>query len=208
MKYQLFTLLILITNVIFAQDISFSVIKDEFDLKGIFQVNNEFLLIDPALRLNLFKNCQTIEMRKADMKFDSWKLCHLARVMVETTSNHRMPLIGAPSFRDKNILLNYWPNLKQEYRDLPFIFINGFPVLINEGYSLGGQAENPTDFLEYCLKNGKWRNLRYDLPNVVQVNVIERDLSKLPLFLAIHDSNNDEVNRNVNFSISLFKKIY
>jgi hypothetical protein len=65
----------------------------------------------------------------------------------------RRPLIGAPSLLGGTIPKG-WP-LE------PIELVDGVPFLIVRGYMLGGEAEPPESYLEYCLRNCDWRRERF-----------------------------------------------
>lgn len=65
----------------------------------------------------------------------------------------RRPGIGGPVFVDGDSVGN-WP-LE------PIALYRNVPILIARSYLLGGHAESPRDYLEYCLRACRWRALRF-----------------------------------------------
>jgi hypothetical protein len=76
----------------------------------------------------------------------------------------RGPLLGAPVYIGARSDGD-WP-LE------PITLDQGIPILVVTGYLLGGQAEPPRSYVEYCLSNCEWRQTRYIVPAVERVRTI------------------------------------
>lgn len=50
----------------------------------------------------------------------------------------------------------------------PITLYKGLPILIVRGYTVGGRPEPPETYLEYCLKECKWRTTKYQLVDQAQ----------------------------------------
>jgi beta-lactamase regulating signal transducer with metallopeptidase domain len=79
----------------------------------------------------------------------------LCRMLFEAKEGgqFRRPGLGAPSFVDSPDA-QAWP-LE------PIALVDNVPFVIVHGYLLGGQPEPASNYLEYCLKNCKWRERDY-----------------------------------------------
>jgi hypothetical protein len=79
----------------------------------------------------------------------------LCRMLFEAKGKEafRRPMIGSPFFVDGGDTAD-WP-LE------PITLYRGIPILVAAGYSLGGHAEEPKSYLEYCLDDCKWREEKF-----------------------------------------------
>jgi len=114
-------------------------------------------------RIAHYLDC-AVEMQKLDPRNRAARLRELAddvehaseiyplcRMLFEAKGKEefRRPMIGAPGFVDRGQTAD-WP-LE------PITLYRGIPILVSTGYSLGGYAEEPKSYLEYCLDECKWR---------------------------------------------------
>jgi hypothetical protein len=73
----------------------------------------------------------------------------------------RRPQLGAPNFvgrADMHAPLE------------PIEIYEGIPVLIVRGYTLGGIAEPPVRYLDYCLEHCRWRDAKYQAMDQARIN--------------------------------------
>ncbi len=107
-------------------------------------------------------------------------LIPLCRMLFDARDNgtFRRPNIGGPSFIDGQgsgrDALAAWP-LE------PIALFEGIPIFVVRGYAIGGRgAESSAQYLEYCLANCKWRDLKF-------VPMAPADIQKkVEAFLAAH----------------------
>jgi hypothetical protein len=83
----------------------------------------------------------------------------LCRMLFEAKDKQvfRRPAIGGARFLGGTTYAD-WP-LE------PITVYQGAPILIVRGYFLGGKAEPPGSYVQYCLKNCKWREEKYNQMN-------------------------------------------
>jgi hypothetical protein len=67
----------------------------------------------------------------------------------------RRPMIGSPAF--------IGVDFTKEWPLAPITLIDNIPILIVRGYGLGGAAESPDAYVEYCLSACAWRNTKFEM---------------------------------------------
>jgi hypothetical protein len=99
----------------------------------------------------------------------------LCRMLFEAgpTGFFREPELGGPGFIDGDSVGN-WPLQ-------PIALFRNVPILIVRGYGVGGHTEPPADYLDYCLKDCRWRALRYaPVDPETLADVVERFIQNHP----------------------------
>jgi len=79
-------------------------------------------------------------------------LCRMLFVQSNSLA-FREPLLGGPDFIRGSS--SDWPLA-------PVALVDGVPFIVVKGYTLGGLAESPEQYLDYCLSNCCWSNFRYE----------------------------------------------
>jgi hypothetical protein len=100
----------------------------------------------------------------------------LCRMLFEAKSKaaFRRPGIGAPLFIGGTEDLADWP-LE------PITIVDGVPILVVRGYMLAGFAEPPKWYVEYCLSDCKWRDVRYAPIDAAQLKgIVEKFIAARP----------------------------
>lgn len=113
--------------------------------------------------LSVAKSLQDHGREKAIMRLQSWadsqkheaQVVILCRMLFETKNEveFRRPRIGGAAFIGRT-----------DYPDWPLEPIDiyeGAPILVTYGYRLGGFPEPSRSYLDFCVKNCKWRQGRY-----------------------------------------------
>lgn len=88
----------------------------------------------------------------------------------------RRPNLGGAVFVDGDSVGN-WP-LE------PIALYRSVPILILRGYAMGGHQESPEQYLAYCLKDCRWRALRYvPVDPETRADVVERFIQNHPAII-------------------------
>jgi hypothetical protein len=108
-------------------------------------------------------------------RYRSSQIIPLCRMLFEAKDGDtfRRPALGTPQFVDPRSARN-WP-LE------PITLFEGVPILVVRGYSLAGKREGPEQYLEYCLKACKWREVPYIPPRSEELQaIVERFIAAHP----------------------------
>jgi hypothetical protein len=76
----------------------------------------------------------------------------------------RPPSYGALSLPRISMPLKEWPLY-------PLVLTDGVIFILGDGYSLFGQAEPPLSYINYCLKNGSFKQTKYKVPTTEETEV-------------------------------------
>ncbi len=89
----------------------------------------------------------------------SVRICHLCRILFDPKGEKplRSALLGGLDLPTNTMPSHKWPRFPVAESGSTFF-------LLNESYSLGGKAEHPTGYLEYCCTNGVFRKNRVAVP--------------------------------------------
>ena len=73
------------------------------------------------------------------------------------------------------------PNLEfggtlTDYPDEPLLYFKGIPFFAVSGYTLGGSPEPAIHYLEYALKVGRWRNVKYQVMEEAELKQVAEAL--------------------------------
>jgi hypothetical protein len=89
----------------------------------------------------------------------SLRICHLCRVLFEPKGKEplRSAALGGLDLPRNTMPINTWPRFPVAESGSTFF-------LLNESYELGGRAERPSAYLDYCVANGVFRRNRVAVP--------------------------------------------
>lgn len=75
----------------------------------------------------------------------------------------RGPNLGLPDFVDDRPedFLSERPDAAKTWPLAPIAVVDGIPILIVSGYLIGGLAEGPQGYVEYCLEKCRWTERQY-----------------------------------------------
>jgi hypothetical protein len=126
-------------------------------------VTNEFRVYNIKITLNAARELQGLGKDKAVAKLRGWaksdendlRAIILCRMLFKGQGNAalRRPYLGGAVFLGDTTYKD-WP-LE------PITLFEGVPILIVQGYLLGGVAEPISAYLKYCLKEGVWVSEKY-----------------------------------------------
>ncbi|HXD01192.1 MAG TPA: hypothetical protein VN048_17775 [Verrucomicrobiae bacterium] len=109
-------------------------------------------------------------------------ICHLCRLVFipkSSTEILRAPMLGAPELLPLNSMKDSdWPHM-------PFAIVDDVPLSMTLGYSLGGRAERPEDYLAYCLSNGVFRTKPFAGPTSNTASNALNKILKSPAWKAL-----------------------
>lgn len=94
----------------------------------------------------------------------------LTRLLIEKSNGTplRRPHLGEPDFQ--------LPGGVGDYPEEPLVFFEDIPFFVVSGYTLHGEPEPAIDYVRYALREGRWRETKY---NVVQEDKLRRIAAEL-----------------------------
>ena len=90
----------------------------------------------------------------------------LCRLLIENSDGTplRRPLLGAPAS-----IIN---ESSFEHPDGPISYFENVPFFVVHGYALGGRPEHATSYLDNAVRNGRWRQHKFQTVPEAKLNAI------------------------------------
>ncbi len=109
-----------------------------------------------------------------------------------TPTVRRGPEFGAPDFPV--------PNDTSQWPLFPLVLSGKTPFLLVGGYTLGGLPESGAAYVEYCRKNGIFRNRPYPIPSLAEAQEALNELLASKRWKSLSwTSNPADANRKIEF---------
>jgi hypothetical protein len=147
---------------------------DPFSFMETFRASHYLEAAVQIQKLDADKRADRLRQIAADPKRGS-EAFPLCRMLFEAKgkAEFRRPMIGGPLFVDGGQTRD-WP-LE------PITLYQDVPILVSGGYILMGVAEKPRSYVEYCLEECRWRDVKYSVPDKAQIKkVIDEFIASSP----------------------------
>ena len=122
---------------------------EHYRIQHYLESAQELQKLEPAQRAKRLKTLAVDPKRASEV----YPLCRMLFV-AKPKGEFRRPMIGGASFIAGGDYAD-WP-LE------PITLFENIPILVVNGYMLGGFPEQPEWYVDYCLKDCNWRDTKYE----------------------------------------------